>query len=239
MVAKKALFDDWPARYDGWFETPIGKAVREGEAELIGELLSPKPGERVLDAGCGTGVFTLDILAAGSRVVGLDISGTMLSAACNKTKGYPFSGVRGDMLRLPFRDNHFDKVVSITALEFIGNAKGAVDELFRVTRPGGRVVVATLNSLSSWADQRKTKPQGGEEQVWDSAIFRSPDDLLALTPIKGTARTAIHFGQDDDPDEVAKIERLGRSRGLSTGAFVAVRWEKPHLPAADDTGSRL
>ena len=227
MVARKMLFDDWPARYDEWFETPIGRAVRKHEAELIGEFLSPQPEERVLDAGCGTGVFTLDILSAGASVVGLDISGPMVSVARKKTRGYPFSAVRGDMLHLPFCDNHFDKAVSITALEFIKDAGSAVDELFRVTRPGGSVVVATLSSLSSWAVRRKTEPQGNEEDVWESAFFRSPDDMLALSPCKGVVRTAVHFGQDDDPDEVAEIERLGRSRGLRTGAFVAVRWEKP------------
>lgn len=227
MVAKKMLFDDWPTRYDEWFETPIGKAVRKGEAELIAELLSPRPGEKVLDAGCGTGVFTLDILAAGSYVVGLDISEPMIRVARRRTEGHPFCGVRGDMRRLPFRDNHFDKAVSITAIEFIGDARSAVDELFRVTRPGGCVVVATLNSLSSWAGDRKAKPQAGEENIWEVAYFRSPDDLLALSPFKGVVKTSIHFRQDDDPHQVAKIERLGRSRVLRTGAFVAARWEKP------------
>ncbi|MDP2918915.1 MAG: methyltransferase domain-containing protein [Dehalococcoidia bacterium] len=226
-MTRKMLFDDWPARYDGWFETPIGKAVRTYEAEMIGELLSPEPGEKVLDAGCGTGVFTLDVLAAGARVVGLDISGPMLGIARKKTEGYPFSAIQGDMLCLPFRDGYFDKAVSITALEFIADARSAVDELFRVTRPGGRVVVATLNSLSSWAVRRKIKSQDDEEDVWKSAIFRSPDELLALNPCPGAERTAIHFEQDTDPHRVAEIERSGQSRRLRTGAFVAVRWEKP------------
>lgn len=226
-MAKKMIFDDWPAHYDEWFETPIGKAVRKGEAELIMELLSPGPGERVLDAGCGTGVFTMDILGAGSCVVGLDISGPMLNVARKKARGYPFFAVRGDMLRLPFRDNCFEKAVSITAIEFIRDARTTVDEMFRVTRPGGCVVVATLNSLSSWAGDRRTKPQGNEEQVWESATFRSPDEVLSLSPCKGMFKTAIHFRQDDNPEQVAGIERLGRFRGLRTGAFLAVRWEKP------------
>jgi ubiquinone/menaquinone biosynthesis C-methylase UbiE len=226
MVARKMLFDDWPRRYDEWFETPIGKAVRRSETELVSELLSPSPGEMVLDAGCGTGVFTMDILVAGSCVVGLDISGPMLGVARRKTAGYPFWPVRGDMLRLPFRDNTFDKAVSVTAIEFIIEARTAVEELFRVTRPGGRVVVATLNNLSSWADDRKTKPQGDEESVWQSAIFRSPEELLSLSPFKGLFKTAIHFRQDANLDEVDRIERLGHSRGLRTGAFVAARWDK-------------
>jgi len=221
------LFDDWPSRYDEWFETPIGRVVRKTEGELVVEFVSPRPDEMVLDAGCGTGVFALDALVAGACVVGLDISGPMISVARRKTSGYPFTAVRGDMLRLPFRDSYFDKAVSITALEFIKDARSAVDELFRVTRPGGCVVVATLNSLSPWAVRRKTKPQGGEEDVWANAIFRSPDDLLALSPCKGVVGTAVHFELDADPHEVAEIERRGRSRGLRTGAFLAVRWEKP------------
>ena len=183
------LFDDWPARYDAWFETPIGKAVRKYEAGLISELLSPRPEENVLDAGCGTGVFTLDILDAGANVTGIDISGPMLNLARKKTAVYRFSGVRGDMLCLPFRDNCFDRAVSITALEFIADARRAVNELFRVTCPGGCVVVATLNSLSPWAVRRKMEPRDGEQDVWESAIFRSPDEVLALSPCPGVTGT--------------------------------------------------
>ncbi|GAG38438.1 unnamed protein product [marine sediment metagenome] len=40
------------------------------------------------------------------------------------------------------------------------------------------------------------------------------------------AKTAIHFQKDDNPDQAMKIEQLGRSQKLDTGAFVAVRWEK-------------
>ncbi len=224
---QKTLFDEWPARYDEWFETSIGKVVKEIEAELIREFLNPEPEDRVLDAGCGTGIFTLDILAAEAQVVGIDISRPMLSYASSKTANHPFFGVQGDMLRLPFHDNCFDKAVSITALEFIADGRSAVDELFRVTRSGGCVVVATLNSLSHWAVRRKAKPQEGEEHVWESAFFRSPNELLACSPWKGVAKTIIHFQEDDDPEQAIEIERLGQSRSLDTGAFVAVRWEKP------------
>ena len=57
---KDQIFDDWPERYDQWFETPIGSLVRRYESELLLEMLRPGPGEMLLDAGCGTGVFTQD-----------------------------------------------------------------------------------------------------------------------------------------------------------------------------------
>jgi len=227
MMTEKELFDEWPERYDQWFTTPIGKMVKNFEAELIHELLNPRPEEKVLDAGCGTGIFTLDFLTAGAHVVGIDRSGPMLSLAVKKTAGYPFFTVRGDMLHLPFKDNSFGKAVSVTALEFIADAQSAVDELFRVTRPGGYVVVATLNSLSPWGVRRKAKTQSGQKHILENAFFRSPDELLACSHFKGAAKTAIHFQKDADPDQAMKIEHLGRSHRLDTGAFVAVRWEKP------------
>jgi len=154
---KTRLFDEWPEAYDRWFTTPIGSLVRKYEVELIMDLLKPKRSEVILDAGCGTGVFTRDILLSGSRVVGLDISSPMLIQAGKKLKGFPFQMVLGDMLNLPFRESSFDKVVSVTALEFIEDARDVVGELFRVTERGGAIVVATLNSLSPWALRRKAE----------------------------------------------------------------------------------
>jgi ubiquinone/menaquinone biosynthesis C-methylase UbiE len=222
----KELFDEWPERYEQWFMTPIGKLVRESEVELVMDFLQPAAGEIILDAGCGTGIFTTDFLAAGAKVVGLDISQPMLEAANRKTAVYDFSAIRGDMGRLPFKDKSFDKTVSVTALEFIEDGKGAVDELFRVTRPGGWVVVATLNSLSPWAARRKAKTQHGQRHILEDAFYRSPGDLLACSPVPGIAKTVVYFRKDDDPQQALKTEQLGQLQELDTGAFVAARWKK-------------
>ena len=131
------LFDEWPEKYDRWFETPIGALVKKYETDLFLNLLQPHPGESILDVGCGTGVFTLNILAAGAYVTGLDISIPMLKRAEYKTKGYPFRTVAGDMSFLPFA-----KVISMTALEFIADGRQAVADLFRVTRKGGEEVAS-------------------------------------------------------------------------------------------------
>ncbi len=226
-MEEKTLFDEWPERYDQWFTTPIGKLVRETEGELVMDLLKPKAGEKILDAGCGTGVFTLDFLAAGAEVVGLDISAPMLKLAIKKSAGYAFSALRGDMEHLPFKDNSFDKAVSVTALEFIADGRGAVNELFRVTRPGGWVVVASLNSLSPWAARRRAKTESGQKHILEGAFFRSPHELLSLSPYKGIAKTVVHFQKDDEPGQAARTEERGQRNALNTGAFVAVLWQKP------------
>jgi ubiquinone/menaquinone biosynthesis C-methylase UbiE len=222
---KGQLFDEWPEVYDRWFTTPIGSLVRKYEAELMLDLLKPKQGEIILDAGCGTGIFTTDILSSGSQVIGLDISLPMLIQAKKKLKEYPFWIILADMLNLPFPGSSFDKVVSVTALEFVEDAKGAIGELFRITKRGGCIVVATLNSLSPWASRRKAEAKE-RHTIFEKAIFRSPQELLSLASVEGVAKTAIHFQKGDHPERAVGIEREGQRKNLNTGAFVAVRWQK-------------
>ncbi len=224
-MSKTQLFDDWPEKYGQWFETPIGRLIRQYEGELILEMLQPGRGERILDVGCGTGIFTQDLISAGSHVVGLDFSMPMLQRAGRKFEGRPFNMIQGNMRDLPFGDNRFDKVVSITAIEFIEDGRSAVGELFRVTKSGGTVVVASLNSLSPWAIRRKVEAEKGHP-IFRHAFFRSPEDLQALSAVPGTAGTAIHFQKDDNPETAKIIEEKGRAEGLDTGAFVVARWQK-------------
>jgi len=219
------LFDEWPEQYDRWFGTPIGALVRKYEGELILELLKPGRGETILDAGCGTGVFTLDLLASGAHVTGLDISLPMLRRSREKAGGVPLQIVLGDMLHLPLPGNFFDRAISVTALEFIEDGQSAVRELFRVTKRGGSIVVATLNSLSPWASRRKFEAPK-KQSIFTKAIFRSPEEMRSLAPLEGVIRTAVHFRKEDDPKIAPEIERAGREKGLNTGAFIAARWQK-------------
>jgi ubiquinone/menaquinone biosynthesis C-methylase UbiE len=134
--------------------------------------------------------------------------------------------VRGDMKILPFHDNAFDKAVSVTAIEFIEDARGAIRELFRVTKSGGCIVVATLNSLSPWATRRREAGKKGHP-IFKQVRFRSPEEMRILSPVEGMIKTAIHFQKHDTPDQAIKSEKQGQSQGLNTGAFVVVRWQKP------------
>ena len=220
------LFDEWPDRYDKWFETPVGALVRRYESELLIDFLKPGPGEVILDVGCGTGVFTGDILSRGPHVIGLDISSPMLRRAIQKARRYSFQVVAGDMISLPLGEECVDKVFSMTALEFIEDGQAAVEELFRVTKKRGTIVVTTLNSLSPWADRRKQKAKEGH-RLFQNMIFRSPDEMRALASADAEVKTAIHFQKDEDPARASEIELAGQKRNLATGALLAARWVKP------------
>jgi ubiquinone/menaquinone biosynthesis C-methylase UbiE len=222
---KTALFDTWAERYDSWFATPTGRLVWHYESALLLELLNPQPGERILDVGCGTGIFTQDVVSRGAEVVGIDLSIPMLTRAFARSGAAGFLGLCADMCALPFADNCFDKVYSMTAIEFVTDAAAVVSELDRVTRTGGCIVVTTLNSLSPWTDQRKKKAGRGHD-LFQQACFRSPEDMRAIVPERSICKTAIHFQKSDPVAAIPKIEKDGREHCLETGALLAVQWQK-------------
>jgi SAM-dependent methyltransferase len=219
-------FDDWPERYARWFQTPIGRLVKRFELELLLDLLRLRPGERILDVGCGSGIFTAPLIARGAQVTGAEPSLPMLHRAVTDLPADRFTPLAADVRALPFADGHFDASVSITALEFVAEGRRAMDELFRVTRPGGRVVVATLNRLSPWARRREAAAKCEPDSVFRNVHFRSPDELAALAPVPGTVRSAVHFDKNAAPESALAREHEGAAKQLDTGAFVIGCWPR-------------
>ncbi len=222
---KKALFDTWTEKYDNWFETPVGQHVKKYELELLLEQLMVQKGDLILDAGCGTGVFTRDVINQGANVIGMDISAPMVAKGDYLMRGMSFAGVCGDMCSLPFSDNSFDRVYSMTAIEFIPDIAKAIVELNRVAKKGGCIVVTTLNSLSPWAERRIQKASQGHS-LFNNIIFRSPGDIRMIIPKKSVIKTAIHFQKDEPVENIEKIEERGNALQLETGAFLAAKWIK-------------
>jgi len=128
------------------------------------------------------------------------------------------------MRRLPFADGAFSKTVSITALEFVEDGASAVRELIRVTRRGGRLVIATLNRLSPWAERRKRDAKHDPASVFRHVHFRSPDELSRLIELDGEIRTAIHFDKNAQAAEAAAVEQGLKAAAFQSGAFVIGAW---------------
>jgi SAM-dependent methyltransferase len=108
-------------------------------------LLAPAPGDRLLDAGCGTGDDAVALAAGvlpGGEVIGVDSSEIAIAAA--RTRAGDRAGVsfaRAELTALPFADAHFAGARADRVLLHVERAVYAVHELLRVTRPGGRVVI--------------------------------------------------------------------------------------------------
>jgi trans-aconitate methyltransferase len=102
------------------------------------ELLAPKPGERILDLGCGDGVLTAVVVAAGCTVVGIDGSPEQVEAA--RLRGIDARVGDGQQL---FFHQEFDAVFSNAALHWMKQPDAVIDGVCRALRPGGRFVGET------------------------------------------------------------------------------------------------
>jgi trans-aconitate methyltransferase len=101
------------------------------------DLLAAKPGEQILDLGCGTGTLTAEIAASGAQVVGLDRSAEMIAEARKKFPAIEFEVCDARELRF---SEQFDAVFSNAALHWIPEAEQVVEGVARALRPGGRFV---------------------------------------------------------------------------------------------------
>jgi demethylmenaquinone methyltransferase/2-methoxy-6-polyprenyl-1,4-benzoquinol methylase len=151
-----------------------------------------EPGDRVLDAACGTGDLAVIAAQAGAQVTGLDFSERMLERA--RRKAPELEWVRGDMLALPFEDASFDAATVGFGVRNVEDLAAAVSELCRVLRPGGRLGILEITRprgplrvfYSLWFDRivpllGKVLP-GGEAYTYLPASVRrfpGPDDLAA------------------------------------------------------------
>jgi ubiquinone/menaquinone biosynthesis C-methylase UbiE len=106
--------------------------------ELIRKYI--KPGQRLLDAGCGRYMKFCNEFSDTARVVGIDLDSVLET----DNQQAPF-GIRGDLSHLPFPSDHFDIVISRSVIEHLEDPQQVFREFCRVLRPGGRVVLVTPN----------------------------------------------------------------------------------------------
>ncbi|MCA0337475.1 MAG: methyltransferase domain-containing protein [Actinobacteria bacterium] len=139
-----------------------------------------RPGERVLDMGCGAGRHAFELYRRGADVVALDQNvkdladvATMFEAMAAEG-GLPVGAaartVEGDALALPFDAEEFDKVIAAEILEHIRDDEQAMRELFRVLRPGGALAVTVPRWLSeriNWAlSDAYHEVEGGHVRIY-------------------------------------------------------------------------
>ena len=136
------MFDGVARRYD-----LINNLLSGGNAPLwryaTVKAVSPQSGERVLDIAAGTGTSSAALARSGATVVGLDFSPGMLDEARRKHGNVEF--VLGDAEKLPFHSDEFDAVTISFGLRNVNDPHAALSEMFRVLKPGGRLVVCEFS----------------------------------------------------------------------------------------------
>jgi len=121
-------------------------SVFEPLAQLFLQRIVLRPGQRVLDIACGTGIVArhaASILGPQGSIVGIDLNSKMLDLARENapTSGAPMEWTEGDATSLPCPDADFDVVLCQQGLQFFPNKIGALQEMHRVLKPGGLVGV--------------------------------------------------------------------------------------------------
>jgi ubiquinone/menaquinone biosynthesis C-methylase UbiE len=125
--------------------------------QLVLDLLNLRLGAQVLDVGCGAGDDAREIsglVGATGRVIGIDSSEVMVTEARRREPASiePLEFRTGDVRKLDFPDSSFDAVRTDRVLIFVPEVERALSEMFRVLRPGGRLVASELDAEAYFAD---------------------------------------------------------------------------------------
>ncbi|MBO3674508.1 demethylmenaquinone methyltransferase [Streptomyces sp. NEAU-YJ-81] len=216
-----AMFDGVAAKYD-----LTNDVLSLGQARLwrkaVARAVDARAGERVLDLAAGTGTSSLPFLAAGAYVVPCDFSLGMLREGKKRHPRLPLTA--GDATRLPFADGVFDAVTISFGLRNIQDTQGALREMLRVTRPGGRVVICEF-SHPTWEPFRT---------VYSEYLMRALPPIA--TSVSSNPDAYVYLAESirawpDQPRLAARLRAAGWDRpawrNLTGGVVALHRAYKP------------
>jgi SAM-dependent methyltransferase len=157
----------------------IEAVITELHDSLV-ERLGPRPGERWLDIGCGTGAVAMQAARAGADVTGVDLAPELIETAKRRAEeeGLDIEYEVGDCEDMRFDDGSFDVVASAVGFSFAPDHRATASELARVTRPGGRL------GFVAWS------PDGGIGELFRVMAPYSPP------PPEGAGRM-VDWGRED------------------------------------------
>jgi len=205
-----APFEAEHERYDLWFE--------RHEAPYYSELLAVRallPWEgRGLEVGVGTGRFAAPL----GVQWGIDPSPAMRSYAARRG----ICVMSGTAEELPFDDEFFDTVLSVTTLCFVDDARRMFEEARRVLRPGGQFLVGFIDRTSELGEQYLHRQL--DNAFYREATFYSAPEVQALLADTGFERTTWVQTLSQALEEIVEIEPIRPGYGRSL--FVVVRAER-------------
>jgi ubiquinone/menaquinone biosynthesis C-methylase UbiE len=164
------------ARYDQWAKSPGGSFALRQEERLLQGVIAPWPRrkQKLLDIGCGTGIFLEFFWSCGFDLTAMDQSPDMLARARDKI-GHRADLHLGAAEDLPFEDREFDYAALMTVLEFVDDPVQVLREAGRVARKGVLVTFLNRHSLYGWSVRR-----GGRQSSLARAHWFSWFEMRAL-----------------------------------------------------------
>lgn len=136
------MFDGVANRYDLLNEL-LSLGRTKAWRRVVTSIIAPKPGMKILDIAAGTGSSSRPLVDRGAEVTALDFSQGMIEQGRKQNKNIKF--MQGDALKLPFEENTFDVTTISFGLRNTSSVEIALKEALRVTKDGGRIVVAEFS----------------------------------------------------------------------------------------------
>ena len=169
---------------------------RRVEARMVFPSLTNIKGKRILDIGCGDGIFDIEMARRGARIEALDLSNSALERAIWRVKQLGLTGninfIHGDATHLPYRDSTFDIVISNCVLEHIPDDQQVIKEASRVLKNPGKVIITVPREFDNWdrisvrlvkallSTPGWLKKKVGSEPVKQATSFRNYVDLVLI-----------------------------------------------------------
>ncbi len=215
MMAASLDNQSYYDEFSGWYERERGKGYHALIDRLELDIALPlAQGKRVLEAGCGTGLILQALSHSAEHAVGADLSAGMLRGSVDK--GLPVT--QADLTKLPFADDSFDLVCSFKVLAHVPPIQEAVNELVRVTRPGGKLALEFYNPWSLRYLAKRIRPGRISASVKEDAVFTRWDsvgDVMDLAPAGATV-DSVHGVRVFTPfAQVHKIPLVGSILGAA------------------------
>jgi len=147
-----SMYDKKSSVYGLRYKNLAGRYFMSRKIQTITKLGNLKGNEKMIEIGCANGPYTFQFSSKGFSMTGLDLSEKNIKEAKKRNillkKGCEF--FVGDAHNLPFKDETFDVVVSISAIRYVPNPEKAIKEMYRIVKKGGTVIVDFPNKKSPW-----------------------------------------------------------------------------------------
>ncbi len=202
------MFDDVAEGYDR-----TNTLLSAGNAALwrisTTRAVNPQQGERILDLAAGTGTSSVSLSKSGAHVVAADFSPGMIEVGRRKHgDNFLIEFVEADATKLPFADNEFDAVTMSFGLRNVIEPKKALAELFRVTKPGGRIVICEFS----------TPPASLVRAGYNMYLRRIMPLFARVSSTNSEAYTYLAESIEDWPDQATLISWM-REAGFTQAAY--------------------
>ncbi|NBO45758.1 MAG: demethylmenaquinone methyltransferase [Actinobacteria bacterium] len=169
-AAVASMFDRVAKRYD-----LVNDLLSLGQTRrwrtVVTNVVDARAGQRVLDLAAGTGTSSAPLAAQGATVIAADFSLGMLRQGRTQQQDLPF--VAADAMKLPFADASFDVVTISFGLRNVHGLETALAEMFRVTSPGGKIVICEFSTPTNRIFRKIYRRYLGSIVRWASRVFSS------------------------------------------------------------------